>query len=74
MEKWINYSSNPLERERIVSTRHSGEIGCLNCGRILTSEFVLCNKEAGCHTCPCGFVNHLDLIGEYEWKQYLSKE
>jgi len=66
MERWKRY-------KRIVSTKHSSSVRCLNCGRILRSEFELFCNDAGHHTCLCGYMNVLILIGDYKWEQSLVK-
>ena len=73
MERWKRYSSNPLERIKIVRTKYSPIVKCLNCGRILTGEFVIhCNDE-GYQTCPCGCINFFTLIGDFTWEVCLIK-
>jgi hypothetical protein len=73
MEKWKKYSDDPLERVKIVSVRDSSRVKCLNCGRILKSEFKLWDDGSGAHRCRCGYFNYFVLIGEYLWEVRLIK-
>ncbi len=73
MNRWKKYSRNPLERVKIVNTKHSSKVNCLNCGRILRSEFRLCTNTSGYQKCGCGYENHFVLIGDFLWEVGLSK-
>jgi hypothetical protein len=39
MERWKNFSRNPLECMKIAYTKHSSIIECLNCGFALKGDF-----------------------------------
>lgn len=68
MEKWKKYSRNLLERVKIVSSKHSSKVNCLNCGRILRSEPILCTNDELYQFCPCGYKNYFTLVGDYLWE------
>jgi hypothetical protein len=44
----------PIKRVKIASTKHSSKIKCVNCCRVLTSEFKIPNNDAGYLKCRCG--------------------
>jgi lysyl-tRNA synthetase class I len=62
-----------MRRERIVSTKSPSIVRCLNCGRILKTEFILISNDEGFHKCPCGYANYLELIGDYLWRQRIVR-
>jgi len=64
---------DPPERVKLVNTRGSSNVYCLNCGRLLTSTFIVCCDDAGEQDCGCGYTNHFDLIGHKLWKLTLRK-
>ena len=73
MKKWIRYSSNPEERVMLVSSKHSSQVYCLNCGRLLRGEPILWSNDELYQSCTCGYRNFFTLVGDYLWKVCLIK-
>ena len=73
MRKWIRYSKNPEDRIRYVSIKYTTKVNCLNCRRILRSEFKLCSNDEGYQTCQCGYTNYFTLVGDHLWEQSIGK-
>lgn len=73
MKKWIRYSRNPEERVMLVSTKRSSLVNCLNCGRWLRGEPILCSNDELYQSCTCGYQNLFTLIGDYLWEARLLK-
>ena len=73
MEKWKKFSRDPLKRVKIASTRHSSKVKCVNCGRVLTSEFKIANNDAGYQRCRCGYTNYFTCKGDFLWEVIVGK-
>lgn len=73
MEKWKKFSRDPLKRVKIAYTGQSSIVRCVNCGRVLTSEFKIANNDAGYQTCRCGYTNYFKCIGDFLWAVVVGK-
>ena len=73
MERWENFSRNPLERMKIAYTKHSSIVKCLNCGCALRGDFKIHTNSSGYLYCRCGYTNYFELIGEFLWEVTVGK-